>query len=356
MNHKLLWAVLASVAPFVPSAVRADDLPDQIFLINTPAAGIVDFKGVGTATFSQSQGSNQSMTVGSNSSFGVNAAASNSNDYSSFASATLNLTEESTLKQINGTAANAFNSYLGQETPTVEFTNPDDGSTVMAQDNVSTINAIIKKDPVIDVSNALEHLSDSFNIGATASANNIHGDTYDPTSADYSSEADYDAQWQKSYSEAYMSAYSSAAADFNGMESNDSEVSILGLGSLSDLTTQASSTFTAESDRLTESATGDEDALGNATAQANLSSTSYVNIAEANTASGFMQAFHGSAPQGNFGDLTLVGVEDNNDGTYSVVGYRTVTQTETYTTDTAGDITGAPAVNQESSWQESMSF
>ena len=344
MNRKLLWAALASVAPFVPMGVRADGLPDQMFLINTPAAGIVDYKGVGTASFSQSQGTNQSMTVGSNSSFGVNAAASNSSDYASKASATLALTEASTLKQINGTASNAFNSYLSGQSSTTSVVDQD-GNEFSIDDSVSQISAVIDTKHARDTDVILRALSDSFDRGAKASADAIHGTSYDPNSGDYSSEAEYDSEWQKSYSESYTAAYNSASEDLNSSESDSvSKVDVIGLGSLADITTQPTTIFLAESDRVTESATGQEGGTGNASSQGNLISTSYVNVSEAQTASGFMQAFHGAAPKNNLGDLNLLGVVDNNDGTYSVVGDRVISQQETYTTETTGEITAPPTI------------
>ena len=342
MNRKLLCAALASAAPFVAMGVRAESLPDQMFLISTPAAGIVDYKGVGTASFNQSQGTNQSMTVGSNSIFGVNAAASNSSDYASQASATLALTEASTLKQINGTASNAFTSYLSGEQATTTVSDGD-GNEFEVDNSVSSIQAIINIKHSPDSDAALRSLSDSFNAGATASANSIHGAAYDQSSGQHSSEADYESQWQSSYTNAYTEAYNAAAAELGQSEST-SQVDVIGLGSLADITTQDSTTFTAESDRVTQSTTGQEGGTGNASSQGNLASTSYVNVSETSTASGFMQAFHGGAPK-NLGELTLVDVQQNNDGTYSVHGQRTVSQTETYTTDASGNITGSPAVN-----------
>lgn len=107
MKRPLLIAALLAAPIAVGGAVKAEPL--QMFNIQTPSAGVVNFSGTGTANFNQSLGTNNSFNVGSSTNLGVNASASSTSDYTSTGSATLDLAGTSRIQQTIGTATSAFN-------------------------------------------------------------------------------------------------------------------------------------------------------------------------------------------------------------------------------------------------------
>lgn len=114
MKRPLLLAALLAATPLaLGSAAKADPL--NMFNIQTPQAGVINFSGTGTANFNQSLGTNNSFNVGSSTNLGVNASASSTEDYDSSGSATLNLAGTSRLQQTIGTATNAFNAQTAAE-------------------------------------------------------------------------------------------------------------------------------------------------------------------------------------------------------------------------------------------------
>ena len=107
MKRPLLIAALLAAPIAVGGAVKAEPL--QMFNIQTPSAGVVNFSGTGTANFNQSLGTNNSFNVGSSTNLGVNASASSTSDYTSTGSANLDLAGTSRIQQTIGTATSAFN-------------------------------------------------------------------------------------------------------------------------------------------------------------------------------------------------------------------------------------------------------
>ena len=80
-----------------------------MFMINAVTPGVVSFSGEGTATFNNSSSTSNAFSVGSNTSFGVNASAASTNDYMVDANALLQLSGASQLKQVLGTSSSAAN-------------------------------------------------------------------------------------------------------------------------------------------------------------------------------------------------------------------------------------------------------
>jgi len=78
-------------------------------MINAVTPGVVSFSGEGTATFNNSSSTSNAFSVGSNTSFGVNANAASTNDYMVDANALLQLSGASQLKQVLGTSSSAAN-------------------------------------------------------------------------------------------------------------------------------------------------------------------------------------------------------------------------------------------------------
>ena len=113
----------------------------------------------------------------------------------------------------------------------------------------------------------------------------------DFSSSGYTVEAEYKADYEAAYSAAYSEAYASANA--TGSRNSDSEVNVTGIGSIADVNSQDTSTFTAESVLIDGASRTDTIGNGNASATASLTSSSYANQSNGTTASGFIQAFSG---------------------------------------------------------------
>jgi hypothetical protein len=96
------------MAATVAAPALAQD-PGKMFMINAVTPGVVSFSGEGTATFNNSSSTSNAFSVGSNTSFGVNASAASTNDYMVDANALLQLSGESQLKQVLGTSSSAAN-------------------------------------------------------------------------------------------------------------------------------------------------------------------------------------------------------------------------------------------------------
>jgi hypothetical protein len=96
------------MAATVAAPALAQD-PGKMFMINAVTPGVVSFSGEGTATFNNSSSTSNAFSVGSNTSFGVNASAASTNDYMVDANALLQLSGASQLKQVLGTSSSAAN-------------------------------------------------------------------------------------------------------------------------------------------------------------------------------------------------------------------------------------------------------
>ncbi len=113
MKRPLLLAAVLAAAPLMAGTAKADPL--QMFNIVTPAAGVVNFSGTGTANFNQSLGTSNNVNLNSNTVVGVNASASSTSDYTSSGFAQLDLDGSSRLQQTIGTATQAFNTNTAAE-------------------------------------------------------------------------------------------------------------------------------------------------------------------------------------------------------------------------------------------------
>ena len=114
---------------------------------------------------------------------------------------------------------------------------------------------------------------------------------FDSTITIGSGSAQYDADYAAAYSAAYSDAY--GAANATGSRESVSDVSVTGIGSIADINSLDSSTFTAESVLIDGASRSDTLGNGNAAAGASLTSTSYASQSNGTTASGFIQAFNG---------------------------------------------------------------
>ena len=106
-----------------PFAAKADTV--QLFQVNTAQPGVMDFKGLGTATYSNSTGTSNSINLGSTTNLGINANVATSTEYAGTASANMALTgppgadaagtsqSGSTFLQTIGSATGAANMQAG---------------------------------------------------------------------------------------------------------------------------------------------------------------------------------------------------------------------------------------------------
>ena len=140
-------------------------------------------------------------------------------------------------------------------------------------------------------------------------------------------------EWNAAYNAAYSGAY--AAADAKAERESISNVEIQGLGSIADINSLATSTFTAESTLLTSASRPDTVGNGNASAGASLATSSFASAANATTASGFMQAFTGGGLEADV-IVGITGSTTGSGGEYNVTTAPGATTTTTYTTDMDG--------------------
>lgn len=92
----------AGTASFISQPAKAQ--LNELFNIKANSAGILEFKGSGTAQFNNSIGTNNSFQVGSNTNLGVNASASSTPEYGVAGQAKLDLAGSTVLRQIIGTS------------------------------------------------------------------------------------------------------------------------------------------------------------------------------------------------------------------------------------------------------------
>ena len=189
-------------------------------------------------------------------------------------------------------------------------------------------------------SSAASALTASLERSAKAEADYEWGASYVSGDSRYESQADYDRKYEASYQAAYSAAYSSA--DARGERESISEVELQGIGSISDINAQSTSTFQASSDLLDGATRSDSIGNGNATATASLGTTTFASQANSTLASAFMQAFTG----GGMGQTEITSIVDNGDDTFDITTDQvtTVTQTNEYTVDANDQVTGSMLV------------
>ncbi|MEB3240924.1 MAG: hypothetical protein VKJ31_02655, partial [Synechococcus sp.] len=90
MKARLALLLGGALAVATPLAVKAETV--QLFQVNTAQPGVMDFKGLGTATYSNSTGTSNSINLGSTTNLGINANVATSTEYAGTASANLSLT------------------------------------------------------------------------------------------------------------------------------------------------------------------------------------------------------------------------------------------------------------------------
>ena len=167
----MLASALATASLFAATAKATPASPDpaSMFVISTPAPGVINFQGTGSATFTNTQGATDSVTVGSNSSFGVTVSGSNSSDYTSTASAILDLADTTSLHHATGTASQAFNMMYSAAAANA----PDDSRLT---DQVSKISSVLTTSTGGGLTEAItQDLAGAFDHQAASKANSVVG-------------------------------------------------------------------------------------------------------------------------------------------------------------------------------------
>ena len=90
MKARLALLLGGALAMATPLAAKADTA--TLFQVNTAQPGVMDFKGLGTATYSNSTGTSNAINLGSTTNLGINANVATSTEYAGTASANLSLT------------------------------------------------------------------------------------------------------------------------------------------------------------------------------------------------------------------------------------------------------------------------
>ena len=115
MKSPLLLAALLLVAPAAAHAnsIAGSDDPNmsgttqRMFIINATTPGGLTFSGAGTATFNNAIGTSNQFNVGSNTSIGVNASVSATQEFDGLSLGVMQLGTGSSLMQTNGTSSSA---------------------------------------------------------------------------------------------------------------------------------------------------------------------------------------------------------------------------------------------------------
>ena len=115
MKSPLLLAALLLVAPAAANAnsIAGSDDPNmsgttqRMFIINATTPGGLTFSGAGTATFNNAVGTSNQFNVGSNTSIGVNASVSATQEFDGLSLGVMQLGAGSSLMQTNGTSSSA---------------------------------------------------------------------------------------------------------------------------------------------------------------------------------------------------------------------------------------------------------
>ena len=311
------------------NATHASASQYPMFDIMAPAPGVISFTGTGSATFSNSQGETDAVSVGSNSSFGVTVSGTNTSDYTSTAAASLDLADTTSLNHATGTATQAFNAkYSANATGT------------QLNDAVSKITSVLVTSTSGGLTEALiSALSSSFDSQAAAKADDLVGvdaSTPGTTGVNYGSDSEYNAAWQAVYSEEYAKAYSTASAASPSTNSHD--LAVTGLGTIANVNALASSTFDAATQRV-DGSTTQEGGTGTASANMVNTNTTFANTSATSSASAFAQAFNGGNAA-NEGDLTITDVSIDGSNNVIVHGQRTETTYVDYQTDSSGNVIG----------------
>ena len=199
----LLTALLLAAPAAVHASVAGSDDPNmdgttqRMFIINATTPGGLTFSGAGTATFNNAVGTSNQFNVGSNTSIGVNASVSATQEFDGLSLGVMQMGAGSSLMQTNGTSSSAAATQAASA----------------AANSVATETAQRESH-----STGWEEATTATNLSSTETGN--YG-SYD-RNGDWQWSADYDTSWgdldasvQASYGSEGRTAYETEQSNFN---------------------------------------------------------------------------------------------------------------------------------------------
>ena len=195
-----------------------DDAPSPQFVLNQVTAGNLVFQGVGTAQYNNSIGTNNSFQVGSSTNLGVNASTSSTPEYGVQSHAKLDLSGQTTLKQVIGTSGSSTQTSA-EQVAAMSYAH-DTAATTAAAGADSVASSIETESHVASATESADTARTEWNSanGGTWTdyqAANTNDDTGEfDTSATYQSEDAWvsasDTSWQSAYDTSYSDSYETA--------------------------------------------------------------------------------------------------------------------------------------------------
>ena len=238
----LMGGLLAVASPLAANAEAV-----QVFAVQTAQPSTMDFRGLGTATYSNSTGTSNGITLGSTSSFNVSNNLSASKEYTGATSALVQFTGENAANRTNfqqsiGTSAGAANSISAAESTATSAhntaaSNADGKTSGLFGSNFNEYTNNFNREAATTViatgndAGKTDHTALIAKTGTTTEGNTTTDPTLagnvvkktDANTGDVSYEleaytaAEYDAAktsaYDSAYTEAYSTAYSSASAE-----------------------------------------------------------------------------------------------------------------------------------------------
>ena len=223
MKAPLFAAALLLATPVAVHAsnVGSDDpnmagTTNRMFIINATTPGGLTFSGAGTATFNNSVGTSNQFNVGSNTSIGVNANISATQEFDGASVGIMTLSEGSNLMQTNGTSSSAASTQAASAAANTVATETAQREShakgwETATANSSETSVDTSRYGSYNASGGWEFTTSLFN-GAYSSNTEAQ--------AEYASEAEWSAartkfrefknSYETAYNENYDSSYSSA--------------------------------------------------------------------------------------------------------------------------------------------------
>ena len=290
----LLMGGLLGVAS--PLAANAEAV--QVFAVQTAQPSVMDFRGLGTATYSNSTGTSNGITLGSTSSFNVSNNLSASKEYTGATSALVQFTGEDAANRTNfqqsiGTSAGAANSISAAESTATSAhntaaSNASGKTNSLFGNNFNEYQNNFNREAATTLiggqgadKNDTDHTALIAKTGTTTTGNTTTAPTLagkvikntDSSTGDVSYEleaytaAEYDAAktaaYDSNYTEAYSTAYSSAstesfkfdtASSLSGVVKGDFLTVNTGGSSISQTTSEIQSTATESANKVHGSA------------------------------------------------------------------------------------------------------
>ena len=234
---RLLMGGLLAVAS--PMAANAEAV--QVFAVQTAQPSVMDFRGLGTATYNNSTGTSNGITLGSTSSFNVANSLSASKEYTGATSALVQFTGEEAPNRTNfqqsiGTSAGAANSISAAESTATSAHNTASSSASSSTEslfgnNFNEYQSNFNREASLATSGGVTNhdtliaKTGTTTTGDTTTAPTLAGNVVKKTSdagvVSYELEAytatEYEAakksNFDSAYTEAYSTAYSSASTE-----------------------------------------------------------------------------------------------------------------------------------------------